>query len=722
MHLNGMSVFDRQDGKTSDTRLQGGRGQAGKRLRAIAAVMLTLAAGVPSSFSQQTAAASTDKAASDLPAAPAPILTEPLNLRPSQRDFTKPAGRLLGNPIDMYRPTTIPKASFANSVRLTDLVKDGKIYLSLSDAIALAIENNYDIAIARYNLDIADTDILRTRTGAQPLGVSTGLVQNTLGGSSSTLTTGGGPGGTTVGSGGAGSGTAGLSLTTQGAGPTPEALEPSVSSTIQIDRATNPSTSFFAGGQTGTNTYDFTYNQGFVTGAAFQFAFNNVDATSTNGTTLYSPQLSSGFKATVTQHLLYGAGIWVNKRFMYQALNNRRITDSSFRQQIIYTVNQVETIYWGLVQAYEDVQSKQRAVEQSSKVASDNRKQLEIGTMAPLDVLNADQSVALDKQSLISSQLALNYQQQIIKQAIARNLNDPALSAAAVVPTDRVSIEEIPEEKQPIEALVQEAFQQRPELEQAVLTLRNDEITLKGARNARLPQVDIFAYLSGTGIAGSVNSNLDCGFYPAGECPTSSSSVAKSNPSEYIYTPGTGFGTALQGAFNNSAPDKGVGFTINIPIGNKYAQSQQARSLMEYRQAELQLEQKYTQIRMQVVNQQFALTNDRAQVLANLAARDYNNQSLDAEQKKLKLGASTTALVLQQQRNLASAEDSLIAAQANYAKDRAGLYQMLATTLQHYGINLGEATSGNVQTTPVVPGLVAAPPGNEPSTAPPASR
>ena len=296
------------------------------------------------------------------------------------------------------------------------------------------------------------------------------------------MTTGGGPGGTTVGSGGAGSGTAGLSLTTQGAGPATEALEPSVSSTIQIDRATNPSTSFFAGGKTGTNTYDFTYNQGFVTGTAFQFGFDNIDATNTNGTTLYSPQISSNFKAEVTQHLLSGAGIWVNKRYMYQARNDRRIVDSSFRQQVIYTVNQVETIYWGLVQAYEDVQAKQRAVEQSTKVASDNRKQLEIGTMAPLDVLNADQSVALDKESLISSQLALNYQQQIIKQAIARNLNDQALSTAAVIPTDRVSVEEIAEEKQPIEALVQEAFQQRPELEQAVLTLRNDEITLKGAR------------------------------------------------------------------------------------------------------------------------------------------------------------------------------------------------------------------------------------------------
>jgi outer membrane protein TolC len=312
--------------------------------------------------------------------------------------------------------------------------------------------------------------------------------------------------------------------------------------------------------------------------------------------------------------------------------------------------------------------------------------------------------VASDKQALISAQLALNYQQQIIKQAIARNLNDATLSAAAVIPTDRVSIEEIPEEKQPVEALVQEAFQQRPELEQAILTLRNDEITLKGARNALLPQVDIFAYLAGQGIAGKTNPKLDCAFF-GGVCPPSIG----------------GYGTALEDAFNNSSPDKGVGFNVNIPLGNKFAQSQQARSLMEYRQAELRLEQLYTQIRMQVVNQQFALTNDRAQVLASTANRDFNHQSLDAEQKKLKLGASTTALVLAQQRSLAISEDSLIAAQASYAKDRATLYQILATTMQHYGINLSEAATGNVKTVPVVPGLVQAPAGNEPITTPPAT-
>ena len=684
------------------------RRQAGGKLRAVAALMLTMASCMPSGFAQQTPAGTKgpDKAASDLPAEPAPTPTEPFLLRNSERDFSKPYAGLFANPINKYRATTIAKSSFANSVRLSDMVKDGKIYLSLSDAIALALENNYDIAIARYDLSIADTDILRTKGGDSALGAPSGLISNTLGGSSTILSTGGGPGGTTGGSGGAGSGAAGLTLTTGGAGPAPENLEPTLAGTVSFDRDRAPSTSFFSGGTSSTNRYNFSVNQGFVTGTNFQFAFNNTYSTSSNSTAQFSPQLSSTYQATITQHLLRGAGIWVNKRFMYQALNDRRIVDASFRQQILYTVNQVESIYWGLVQAYEDVQAKEHALDQSTKLLGDNQKQLEIGTMAPLDVVNAQSTVATDKQSLISSQNALNYQQQIIKQAIARNLNDATLTAAPVIPTDRVSLEEIPEEAQPAEALIQEAFQRRPELEQAVLTLRNDEITLKGARNALLPTFDIYGYLYGQGIAGTVNPNLNCGFYPGGICPTGS----------------TGYGTALGHAFNNSAPDKGIGFTLNIPLRNRLAQSVQERSLMEYRQAELRLEQLYTQIRMQVVNAKFALTNDRASVQSALAARDYNQQSLDAEVKKLRLGASTTANVLLQQRNLAVAENQLIAAHAAYAKDRAGLYQVLASTMQHYGINLPEAATGEIKTTPVVPGVQAAPPGKEPTMTPPPTR
>ena len=682
-------------------------------LRAAAAVMLTMMATMPlQGFAQQNAgtpAQPKEKAASKLPPAPQPEATSPLYLRPSMRNFSQPFVPWYGNPLRRYLPTNIARADFANPVRLTDLVKDGKIYLSLSDALALAIEDNYDIAIARYNLDIADTDILRTRNGSTPLGAPSGLVTGTLGGAVSTLATGGGPGGTTVGSGGAGSGAQGLALTTAGAGPVPENLEPTVTGTVQFERATQPQVNtLFSNGKkvidTNTNEYNFTFDKGFITGTSLAFAYNNSRISTGQPFTVYSPELSSNFRATLTQHLLQGAGIWVNKRYMYQALNDRRITDAGFRQQILYTVNQVENIYWGLVQDYEDVQAKQRALDLSTQLLSDDRRQLQVGTMAPLDVVNAESKVASDKQALISSQNSLNYQQQIMKQAIARNLNDPVLSTAPVIPTDRVSLQVIPEESEPVEALVQEAFKQRPELEQAVLTLRNDEITLRGARNALLPALDVYGFYGGTALGGSQGPNCLSGSFTSGlgPCP----------PGEF---PAIGYGTVVHNMFNGSAPDRGVGFTLSVPLTNRTAQATQARSLMEYRQAELRLEQLYTQIRMQVVNQKYALTNDRAAVEAAQTAANYDQQSLNDEIKKLHLGASTESNVMQQQSNLATAQYNLIVAHAQYAKDRSSLYQILASTLHEYGINLNEAATGNISTAPVVQGVQPAPSGNEPS-------
>jgi outer membrane protein TolC len=715
MQLRRICVFDRQSSFSpaviEQEPIKQSWGKAGgARLRAFAAVMLTLASCMPSSLAAQTPAGSKgpDVAASNLPAAPTPTPTDPFDLGRIGHDFSKPYAGFFS--INKYRATMIDKTSFSNSVRLNDMVKDGKIYLSLSDAIALAIENNYDIAISRYNLDIADTDILRTKTGALPLGVPSGLVANTLTGAAATLqplSSAGGPGGTSVGIGGAGAGAGGIVFTTSGTGPSPESLDPNVTGTVSFDRNHLPATSFFSTGTSSTNRYNFNLNQGFVTGTNFSFAFNNTYATTNNTVTLYSPQYSSTFNAQLTQHLLQGAGIWVNKRFIYQALNDRRISDSTFRQQMLFTVNQIETLYWGLVQAYENVQAKQRSLDQSTQLLNDNRRQLEIGTMAPLDIVNAESTQATDQENLISAQNSLNYQQQIMKQAIARNLNDPVLSNAPVIPTDRISLEQIPEETQDTEVLVQTAFQNRPELEQAVLTLKNDEITLKGARNGLLPTLDVYGYYQGQGVAGDINKNLNPGFCPGGVCPTGGTG---------------GWGTAVGHAFNGSAPDKGIGFNLNIPLRNRFAQSVQERSLMEYRQAELHLAQLYTQIRMQVVNYKFALTNDRAAVQAALTSRDFNQQSLDAEEKKLKLGASTTANVLLQQRNLANADYNLIAAHAQYAKDRAALYQVLANTLQHYGINLPDAAAGQVKAQLQVPGVKAAPPGNEPSMAPPPTK
>jgi outer membrane protein len=668
----------------------GNRMDSMRKLKAVAATALMLLAGMPGAIAQQP---TSPQGVKDLPSAPTPNYTQPLYLRQAARNFGQ-SRNLLPNPFAPFKATTVDKANFLNTPRLSDLIKDGKIYLSLSDAIAIAIENNFDIAIARYNLDIADTDILRTKSGAVFRGVNSGLVTNTLGGTSQTLTSGGGPGGTSAGAGGVATGAAGIVSSTNGAGTTPVNLDPSLVGTLQWERALlqEPNPALYGVSQLNqnTNTYNFTYNQGFVTGTTAAFSFNNNRQTTNTFLQAYSPQLQSTFRLQLTQHLLQGFGPSINGRFIVEAINDRRIVDASFRQQVLFTVNQIENIYWSLVSSYEDVQAKERALQQSKQLAADNRKQLDIGTLAPLDVVNADSSVATDQQALISAQTNLEYQQLLMKQAIARNLNDPALTQAPVIPTDRISLIETREEQTPVEELVQEAYANRPELEQGVLALKNNETTLKGVKNGLLPVFDLIGFYGGSALGG------------------------KQNPASSITVPTIGFGEALQNTFNNSSPDKGIGVNITIPLRNRLAQADQARAMLEYRQSQMRLQQLYTQIRMQVVNQQFALTNDRAQVKAAQAAREYAYQSLDAEQKKYRLGASTTASVLQQQRNLATAENNVISAMASYAKDRSAMYQLLANTFQHYSISLGDAVTGRVSQLPAVPGLEAAPSKPEP--------
>jgi outer membrane protein len=667
------------------------------KLQASLAIVSVLSAYVPVPVAAQQTAAPAPAAAAPalgLPPAPQPNYTQPLFMRPAGRDFSKPR-----NPFpkvwDPYVPTTVAAPVTTNSQRLDGLVKNGKIYLSLADAIVLGLENNYDIAIQRYNLDIADTDLLRARAGALLLGVSSGLVEGTLSGSAGTstsLTSGGGPGGTSTAVGGAGAGAGGQNLTTNGTGPQPEVMDPVLTGTIQLERTTSPeATPFASGGPTAnqnTNEYNFNYNQGFITGTQLQVAFDNNRVTTNGIFNAYSPQLQSTFRATVTQHLLYGFGPGINGRFILEAKNDRRITDSGFRLQILYTINQIENIYWVLVSDYEDVQAKQRALEQSARLASDNRKQLQIGTLAPLDVLNADNQVSTDTQALITSQTNLEYQQLIMKQAISRNLSDPALSSAPVIPTDRVSLLEMPEERTPVEELVQKAYANRPEIEQNILSLRNNEITLRAVKNNLLPQVDVYGFYGAAALGGAKSPFCQPVFGP-GSCDV----------------PTVGYGTVFTNLFNSSGPDKGAGFNVNIPIRNRTAQALQARAVLEYRQAEMRLQQLYIQVRIQVINGQYALTNDRAAVQAALAAREYNFQSYQAEVKKLRLGASTTANVLQQERNLATAENNVIATEATYAKDRASLEQLLAETLDQYGIQLSDAVSGTVTKEPVIPGL-----------------
>jgi outer membrane protein len=672
-----------------------GEDRARRRLAGWAAIAATILSTLaPLAQAQQQI--NPGSATQGLPAEPAPNATLPVYMRPSGRDFRDTPSHF-PNPIAPYRATSINTPSIFNSPRLNDLLRNGKIYLSLSDAVMLALENNFDIAIARYNLNISDTDIVRSRAGASLLGSPAGLVTGTESGNSTTISAGGGPGGTSAGASGAGAGASGLVLTANGQGPAPTISDPLLTGTAQLQRSTTPEPNqFITGAPTliqNTDSYNFQYQQGFRTGATLTVGFQNTRLTTNSFRSGYSPELNSTFNAQITQHLLNGFGIGVNTRFMAQAINNRRITDSAFRQQLLFTINQVENIYWNLVSAYESVQSAQRALDQSTQVASDNRKQLQIGTLAPLDVLNADNQVAQDKQTLITAQTTLEFQQLIIKQAIARNLDDPGLSQAPVIPTDRVSLIEMPEETAAVEDLVKEADQDRPEIEQAVLNLKNDQITLKGVKNGLLPVVDVYGFYGSTALGGAANPNC---------------SLAANGPEGCAITPGN-YSDVFRGLFTGDTPNRGVGVNISIPLRNRPAQALHERSLLEFRQDQLKLQQLYTQIRIGVINAQYALTNDRAAVQAATATREYNDQALDAEKKKFKYGASTTALVLQQERSLAAAENTVTSAMATYAKDRASLEQTLANTLQKYNISIGDGVSGTVTQQVAIPGLEPAP-------------
>ncbi len=616
------------------------------------------------------------------------------------------------NVLAPYTPRQAPPPNFSNSPRIDQLMQNGRLMLSLDDAIALALENNLDIAIARYNLPIADTDILRAKAGAATLGVNTGLVQGTPGGgvgsigaggigTSTTGSTGGGAGGTTTGTGGAGTGAAGLVQSTVGAGPSIGSYDPILSSGLSIEHLSQQVSSPFSGvpiSQANTGTANFNYLQAFSTGTSLNVAFNNQRQFTNNTFTALNPLLSSGFRATFTQHLLQGFSINANKRFIRIAKNNREISDIAFRNQVINTVSQVENIYWDLVSAYEAVKVNERSVALAQKTLSDNEKQVQIGTLAPIEVVRAQSQVASSNQALIVSQTNLQLQQLLMKNAITRNLSDPVLASAEVIPTSTMATPTV-EPVIPIQDLINDALSHRPELAQSRVDLVNREVTKKAAANALLPSVDLVAWYGAGALGGPTNPDVICG-------------SPRANPNFCIPPSSTapnGWTGAFKNLFGYNYPDYAVGFNVNIPIRNRSAQATQVRSELEYRQAQMLLQQLQNQIGIEVRNAQFAVQQNRAQVEAARKAEELAQQSLDAEQKKYALGASTNTLVLQAQRDLTQAQSNTVAALASYEKSRVELDRVTGLTLTHNGIDMADAETGNVRTLPRVPGVTPRP-------------
>lgn len=602
-----------------------------------------------------------------------------------------------GNFFKRYEPVAVAPVNVSNSARLDALVKGGKLYLSLQDAIAAALENNIDIEVQRYGPRLAEVDLSRARSGGFIRGINTNVTSGS-GGATGSSATGGGAGSGATGGGIGLSTTAGSSaITSANNGPVTASLDPVLTGSLQWGHFSSPQSTTFI---TGTNTlvqrqkiYNFGVSQGFLSGTTATMGLNNSIIDNNSLRNDFNPVTSANASLTISQHLLQGFGLAVNNRTIRIAKNNIQVADLVFKAQVQNTVANVVSLYWDLVAFNEDVQVKRQALALSQKLYNDNQKQVEIGTLAPIEIVRAQAEVASREQDLTTSETNVLQQETILKNAISRNgVASPIIGEVRIVPTDPIRMPAV-EPVQPVQDLTARALDSRPELAQTRVQLDNSHIALKGTRNALLPTVDAFVDLRNRGQAGSLST------LPIID-PTTGQLIARP-----ITTVGGGsfiggYGSVLSQIFGRHFPDYSAGFSLNIPLRNRAAQADYTTAELNLRQNELQFQRQINGVRVEVQNALIALQQARARFSAAEKNRALQEQTLDAEQKKYALGASTVFFVVQAQRDLASAESSRVAALAAYARARNQLDLSTGQTLETNNIQIEDARRGAIATPP----------------------
>jgi outer membrane protein TolC len=607
----------------------------------------------------------------------------------------------LHNPFKTYTPVNVPRPDLNNSVRLDQCIHDGKLYLSIDDAIDLALENNLDIAVSRYDLPIANMDILRTAAGGFTLGVPA-PVQNTLGGASASSAV------SSVSVSGAAGGSGGLVQSTSGLGIQVPSLDPWLYATVSTEHSTSPQantvTSGIASLKTNTIVANMSYQQSFATGSYIEFDVDQSRQTVNSPNSQLNPTLAANYRFLVQQQLLQGFGFGPNLRWLRLAKDNRKLTEIAFRQQIDLTITQIENLYWDLVNAFQDEQVKQRSLAFAEKSLDDEQKQLELKAVPAMDVMKAQAEVATRQQDLTVSKTTLQLQESLMKAALTKQL-DPTLEEMPVVPT--VILEAFqPEKIPPVEQLIDAALKNRPDLN--ILQLQQDkaEISRKAVRNAMLPTVNLVGYYSGYGLGGAPNPFYDT-----------------RNLGPNPVTSATSYAGTLQNAFNNTSPDYLAEVQVQIPLRNRQARADQFRSELELRQAELSVVQQKKNLRFEIRNAAYALEQGQARVEAARKARDLAQKTFDIKKQEQQLGAGSNFETLTAEHDLAVASSTLASAETAYEKNRVALYSATGEIIQRLGISMDAARSGVVDkpVSPVPPSALQPPPAQMPQSAPPPS-
>lgn len=585
------------------------------------------------------------------------------------------------NVLGPYSSLNVMLPPLTNSPRLQQLIQDGKLMLSLEDAISLALENNLDIKVQRFTPWLAQVNLLRTKAG------------------------------------GASYGTTGSAPVLLGSAPS-GGFDPVLSSSFQVADETYPvNNAYLSGVGSSVSAYtqhitttNFGYSETFHTGTNVSLSWDNT-RTSTAAANIFNPSVQSTLAIQISQPLLKGFGLLPNTRYILEAKNSLKAADAQFAQAVISDVTVVSNDYWELVYARESVKVQEAAVAVSQKLYEDNKKQLEIGTMAPLDVLTAESQLATDQQNLIVAQTTKLQDETVLLNAITKNPLDQSLAGIEIVPTTPASPPEVTENI-PIQDAVKEAWAKRPEIQQADNNLKNAGIEVRATKNALLPSLSAYAYYAGTGLGGNATvrtSNTPTGYAPVSPIVDGSGNIVA--PPLYVGSPiyptalrPGGLGDALDSMIKGTYPSFVGGLSFSLPIRNRSAQADNAQAQLDKRQLEMQYRQLQNRVFQDVRNALIALTQSRAQVAAAEKAELLAAQTLDAEQKKYQLGSSTSYNVVLRSRDLTSAQGTLIRAKANLEEAAVSFNQALGRTLEVNHITTADARAGSVYREPNIPG------------------
>ncbi|HLN03492.1 MAG TPA: TolC family protein [Bryobacteraceae bacterium] len=591
-----------------------------------------------------------------------------------------------------YVGPVTPPARLKNSDRLHSLIRAGKLYLTVQDAIALAIENNLDLEVDRYGPLTAESQLERMHGGGPLRGIQGGnsvvnQVTSGLGVAGSELAAGllGNNGGTSSGSAGG--------ATVSQIGPVTPNLDPVLQSSVAFAHQSQPQAnqvlSQTAALVSTQRFYDNVVQQGLITGGYVQAAFNESYLKQNAPSDILNPAVSPVGQVFFRHPLLQGFGKGVNSRYIRIAEKQVGLAQETFRSQLLNLVASVLNLYWDLAGDIEDLKARQQSYDLAQKFFQDTKREIELSATARVESFRAEAEMKTRQRELAIARATVRQQEMLLKSALSRNgLEDPLVDAAEVIPLDRIEVpngEELP----PLRQLVASALAKRPDMVMTKISDETSEISALGTANGLLPNVGFIAATSAQGLAGT---------------PTPQPPGQGASP----YFAG-GLGNGVAQVFRRNFPSERAATYFVGTLRNRQAQGDYGIDQLQLKQGDLIERRSQNQLVVDVSNYVIALRQARARYSAAVDTRVLQEQLLEKEQRKFSLGASTRADVIAVQRSLATARVEEVVALTAYSHARVSLDQVLGETLERNNVSLGEALEGRVARASKLPEAAATP-------------